>query len=224
MLKTTELFDLSHTVAGDFLRECPYPWQALDHIGAWICALGETLPAALYDHTAPDVWIAKSAVVAPSATVTGPCIIGAHTEVRTGAYIRGNVLVGEHAVIGNSTELKNAILFDGVQVPHFNYVGDSILGFGAHLGAGAVTSNVKSDKTPVVIRCGAESAPTGRKKIGAMIGDGVEIGCNSVLCPGAVIGKHSVIYPLCAVRGTVPAAHIYKGKDKMVSRAGFDEK
>lgn len=219
MLRTTELFDLSHTVAGDFLERCPYPWQALEHIGAWIRALGAALPEEEYDHPASDIWISKGARIAPSALVTGPCIIGRDTEMRGGALVRGSVLVGTGAVIGNSTELKNVILFDGVQVPHFNYVGDSILGFKAHFGAGAVTSNVKCDRSHVTVRCGAESAETGRKKVGAMVGDFVEIGCNSVLCPGCILGRESIVYPLSAVRGTVPARHIYKNAQKIVPRA-----
>ncbi len=216
MLKTADLFDLSHTVAGDFLKKCPYPWQALEHIGAWIRDIGQALPEEEYDHPAAEIWISKRARIAPSAVIAGPCIIGHGTEVRTGVFLRGNVLVGEDAVIGNSTELKNAILFDGVQVPHFNYVGDSILGFRAHLGAGAVTSNVKCDKSPVTVHCGEESAETGRKKVGAMVGDRVEVGCNSVLCPGCVIGRDSIIYPLSTVRGTVPACHIYKNAQKIL--------
>lgn len=218
MLKTMDLFDLSHTVAGDFLASCAYPWQALEHMGTWIREIGSTLPDDEYDHPFSDVWIAKSARIAPTAALNGTCIIGPRTEVRQGAFLRGNALVGADAVVGNSTELKNAILFDGVQVPHFNYVGDSILGFGAHFGAGAITSNVKCDKSTVVIHCGAESARTGRKKVGAMVGDRAEIGCNSVLCPGCVVGRESIVYPLCAVRGTVPAHYIYKNAQKIVPR------
>ena len=221
MLTTAELFDFSHTVAGDLLKKCTFPWEALDRIGAWICALGEELSPEEYERCGECVWIAKSAKISKSATIKGPCIVGAYSEVRTGAFLRGNVLIGNHAVIGNSTELKNAILFDGVQVPHFNYVGDSILGHAAHLGAGAVTSNVKCDKSPVCIRCGAESAATGRKKLGAMVGDHAEVGCNAVLCPGCVLGRESIVYPLCAVRGTVPPRHIYKSAEKIVPRRDF---
>ncbi len=221
MLKTEELFDVSHTVAGDFLKKCAYPWQALAQIGTWIREIGRSLPAEEYDRPFRDVWIAKGAYIASTALIHGPCIIGADTEVRHGAFLRGNVLVGTGAVVGNSTELKNAILFDGVQVPHFNYVGDSVLGFGAHLGAGAVTSNVKCDKSNVVIRCGKKSAETGRKKVGAMVGDRTEVGCNCVLCPGCVLGRDSVIYPLSMVRGTVPAGHVYKNAQKIVPRRGF---
>lgn len=218
MLKTAELFDFSHTVAGDFLKQCLYPWQALEHIGTWIRWLGAALPEGKYDHPSEEIWISKCARISSSAVVKGPCIIGCDTEVRAGAFLRGNVLIGEKAVVGNSTELKNAILFDGVQVPHFNYVGDSILGFKAHFGAGAVTSNVKCDKSLVAVRCGTESAETGRKKVGAMVGDRTEVGCNSVLCPGCVLGRECIIYPLSAVRGTVPARHIYKNAQKMVPR------
>jgi NDP-sugar pyrophosphorylase family protein len=221
MLTTVELFDLSHTVVGDFLQKCPFPWNVLDRIGAWIAAVGETLPTAEYDRCGERIWIAKSARVAANAVISGPCIIGHETEVRTGAFLRGNVLVGDFAVIGNSTEVKNAVLFDKVQVPHFNYVGDSILGFAAHFGAGAVTSNVKCDKSPVSIRCGAESSPTGRKKVGAMVGDRAEVGCHTVLCPGCVLGRDSIIYPLSAVRGTVPPRHIYKSAEKIVPRRDF---
>ena len=221
MLKTTELFDLSHTVLGDFLIKCLYPWQALPHIGAWIRQIGQRLPAVEYHRTDSDIWVARDADIAPDATVVGPCIIGHETVLRKGAFLRGNVLIGNGAVVGNSTEVKNAILFDGVQVPHFNYVGDSILGFRAHLGAGAITSNVKSDKSNVMIRCGEESAETGRKKVGAMVGDGAEVGCHAVLCPGCVLGRETVVYPLSMVRGTVPPHHIYKSAEKILPRQGF---
>lgn len=209
-LKTKELFELSHTVAGDFLKSCEYPWQALPHIAEWILAIGSTLSAEEYEHPAENVWIARSAKIASTASINGPCIIGAETEVRHCAFVRGNALIGKGAVVGNSTELKNVILFDGVQVPHFNYVGDSILGYKAHLGAGAVTSNVKSDKGLVVIRVNGQTIETDRKKVGAMVGDLVEVGCGSVLNPGTVIGRGSRIYPLCSVRGTVPEHCICK--------------
>lgn len=209
-LKTAELFDFSHTVAGVFLQKCDYPWQALPHVGDWILAIGATLEPDRYDRVGESIWIAKSAKVAPTASITGPCIIGEEAEVRHCAFIRGNALVGNGAVVGNSTELKNAILFDGVQVPHFNYVGDSILGYKSHLGAGAVTSNVKSDKGLVVIRAGEKKIETGRKKVGAMVGDLVEVGCGSVLNPGTVIGRKSRVYPLSSVRGAVPAKSIWK--------------
>lgn len=209
-VKTEELFDLSHTVTGDFLKKCEYPWQALSYIGEWIVTLGAALPATRYEQVTKGVWIAKSAKVAPTASISGPCIIGEESEVRHCAFIRGNALVGNGAVVGNSTELKNVILFDRVQVPHYNYVGDSILGYRAHLGAGAITSNVKSDKSAVVIRAGDRLIETGRKKVGAMVGDGAEVGCGSVLNPGAVLGRDCVIYPLSSVRGTVPSDTIYK--------------
>lgn len=220
-VQTQALFDFSHTVAGDFLKKYTYPWEALSHIGRWIMAIGAELDIAQYHHPAPDIWIAKSATVAPSASVTGPCIIGEGSEVRHGAFIRGNALVGQESVVGNSTELKNVILFDGVQVPHFNYVGDSILGYKVHLGAGAVTSNVKSDKREVVIRFCHEKLHTYRKKVGAMIGDMVEVGCGCVLNPGTVIGRGSRIYPLCAVRGAVPERVVYKGDGQIFPLQDF---
>ena len=212
------LFDLSHTLAGEQLGRLRYPHEALEHIGAWILEIGATLSQEQYDHPAEDIWIAKSAKVAKSASITGPCIIGERTEVRHCAFIRGNALVGADAVVGNSTELKNVILFDNVQVPHYNYVGDSILGYKAHLGAGAITSNVKSDKTPVVIRCGESRLNTGRKKVGAMVGDNVEVGCGSVLNPGTVIGRGSAVYPLSSVRGAVGAGCIYKKQGEIAKK------
>ena len=217
-IKTAALFDLSHTVAGDFLQACAYPHEALERIGAWICLIGATLSLAEYEHPEKDIWIAKNARVAPTASIQGPCLIGSESEIRHGAFIRGNALVGRNAVVGNSTELKNAILLDEVQVPHFNYVGDSILGYRAHLGAGAITSNVKSDRSPVVIRCGEAYLQTGRRKVGAMIGDRAEVGCNSVLCPGTVLGRDTVVYPLSFVRGTVPEDTIYKNRNEIRPR------
>ncbi|MBQ4074068.1 MAG: UDP-N-acetylglucosamine pyrophosphorylase [Clostridia bacterium] len=211
MITTKNLFDLSHSLASPLLEKTEYPWEALDHIKDFILALGKTLPEAEYDQPSPGVWIARDASVAPSAHIGAPCIIGHKTEVRQCAFIRGSALIGDGAVVGNSTEIKNAILFDGVQVPHFNYVGDSILGYKSHLGAGAVTSNVKSDKTPVSVRSGDEVYSTGRKKLGAMVGDYAEVGCNSVLNPGTVLGRHAAVYPLSSVRGTVPENHICKG-------------
>lgn len=210
-MKTADLFDLSHTLAAPWLARTEYPWEILDRIKDIIAAIGETLPADAFDHPADGVWIAKDAEVFPSAYIGAPCIIGRGTQVRQGAFIRGGALVGDGAVIGNSTELKNCILFDGVQAPHFNYVGDAVLGYRAHLGAGAVTSNVKSDKTPVVVQNGKERIETGRRKLGAMVGDWVEVGCNSVLNPGTVIGRESRVYPLSCVRGVVPPRHIVKG-------------
>ncbi len=209
MLKTAELYDLSHSLAGTYLKDFEYPWQALSGIKALILSLGEKLDGD-YVQVSPGVWIHKTATVAPTAYLGAPCIIGAGTEIRHCAFIRGSALVGDHCVVGNSVELKNVILFDNVQVPHFNYVGDSILGFKSHMGAGAVTSNVKSDHSLVVVKNGSDQMPTGLKKFGAMLGDFVEVGCNSVLNPGTVIGPRSNIYPTSCVRGTVPADSIWK--------------
>ena len=210
-IKTADLFDLTHTRAADMLVACEYPWEALDKIGETVLAVGRALPSERYDHPKEDVWIAKTASVAPTASIAGPCVIGENTEVRPGAFIRGNALVGDGAVVGNSAELKNCILFDGVQVPHYNYVGDSILGHKAHMGAGAITSNVKGDRTNVVVR-GERTYETGRRKFGAMLGDRAEIGCNSVLNPGTIIGRDAQVYPLSSVRGVVPQSHICKGE------------
>ncbi len=209
-LTVTALYDLSHTLAAPLLSGVTYPWEALDGLGDFIRQLGETLPAEEYTHPAPTVWIHRTATVFDSAYLGEGIIIGPNAEVRHGAFLRGNALVGAGAVVGNSTELKNVILFDGVQVPHYNYVGDSVLGYKAHMGAGAITSNVKSDKTPVTIRTQDAVVETGRKKCGAMLGDHVEVGCGSVLNPGTVIGAHSRVYPLSSVRGAVPANSIYK--------------
>lgn len=216
-VKVSDLFDLNETLAKELLEEVTYPWEALDMIGDYIKKIGKTLPKAEYNCLGEDIWISKSAKIAPTVSLCGPLIIGANTEIRHGAFIRGNALIGEHCVVGNSTELKNVILFSHVQVPHYNYVGDSILGAYAHMGAGSVTSNVKSDKTEVVIK-GEEQIPTGRKKVGAMLGDYVEVGCNSVLNPGTIVGKHSSIYPLSMVRGVVPEYHIYKSKEEIVKK------
>ncbi len=202
-----DLYDLSHTIAGDYLSTFTYPWEALKGIKDLILQLGPTLTD--YEERAPRVWVHPTATVAPTAYLGAPCIIGPETEVRHCAFIRGSALVGAGCVVGNSTELKNVILFDKVQVPHYNYVGDSILGYKAHMGAGSITSNVKSDKALVVIK-GETNIPTGQKKVGAMLGDRVEIGCNSVLNPGTVIGRDSNVYPLSCVRGVVPANSIYK--------------
>ncbi len=217
-VKTNELFDLSHTRATEYLKNTTYPHEALADIGKWILAIGEDLDAEKFDRPAPDIWIAKSAKVAPSAAITGPCIIDEDTEVRHCAFIRGNALVGKGAVVGNSTELKNVILFDGVQVPHYNYVGDSILGFKAHMGAGAITSNVKGDKSLVVIKDGENKIPTERKKVGAMLGDFAEIGCGCVLNPGTVVGPRTQIYPLTSVRGVIPADSICKDSNTVVAK------
>ena len=209
MIKTTELYDLSHSMAGNYLSSFDYPWQALAGIKNLILELGGQLGEE-YVQTEANVWVHKTAKVAPTAYLGAPCIIGAGTEVRHGAFVRGSALVGENCVVGNSVELKNVILFDNVQVPHYNYVGDSILGYKSHMGAGSLTSNVKSDKTLVVVKNGAEQIPTGLKKFGAMLGDRVEVGCNSVLNPGTVIGKDTNIYPTSCVRGVVPENSIWK--------------
>ena len=208
MYTVSSLYDLSHTMAADYLRQFTYPWEALSGIKNLILELGKTLGDD-YTEVSDQVWVHKTAKVFPSAYLGAPCIIGPDTEVRHCAFIRGAALVGAGCVVGNSVELKNVILFDKVQVPHFNYVGDSILGYKAHMGAGSVTSNVKSDKSLVVVHTDPE-IPTGLKKFGAMLGDGVEVGCNSVLNPGTVVGKYSSIYPVSCVRGVVPADSIYK--------------
>ena len=217
-LTVSALLDLTHTAAGDFLAQFTYPWEALPKIGEAIRTIGATLSAEEYDCPRPGVWIAKTATVAPTAFIGDNTIIGPETEVRHGAFIRGNALVGAGVVVGNSVELKNVILFDKVQVPHYNYVGDSILGYRSHMGAGSITSNVKSDKTLVTVRCGEEKIETGLKKFGAILGDRVEVGCNSVLNPGTVIGRNSNVYPLSSVRGTVPAEHIFKGAGNVVAK------
>ncbi len=218
MLTILDLYDLNHTLAGDYLRRFTYPWEALSGIKELILALGATLSPAEYDQPQPNVWVHKTATVAPTAFLGAPVIIGAGTEVRHCAFIRGSALVGEGCVVGNSVELKNVILFDKVQTPHYNYVGDSILGYKSHMGAGSITSNVKSDKTLVVVRQGEERIATGIKKVGAMLGDGVEVGCNSVLNPGTVIGPGSSVYPLSSVRGVVPANHIYKNQNQIIAK------
>ena len=217
MYTISELFDLQHTLAGAYLARFTYPWEALAGISDLICALGAELGED-YEERAPQVWVHKTAKVAPTAYLGAPCIIGADTEVRHCAFIRGSALVGEGCVVGNSVELKNVILFDGVQTPHYNYVGDSILGYKSHMGAGSITSNVKSDKSHVAAVCGEEQIDTGRKKVGAMLGDHVEIGCNSVLNPGCIIGRRSSVYPVSCVRGTVPADSICKTGGVIVPR------
>ena len=216
MYTVKSLYDLSHSLAGEYLSGFEYPWQALPGIKEMILNLGETLGED-YEEVAPQVWVHKTAKVMPTAFLGAPCIIGANTEVRHCAFIRGSALVGENCVVGNSVELKNVILFDNVQVPHYNYVGDSILGYKSHMGAGSLTSNVKSDKSLVVIHAEQE-IPTGIKKVGAMLGDCVEVGCNSVLNPGTVIGKNSNIYPVSCVRGVVPANSIYKTGGVIVAK------
>ncbi len=213
-----ELYDLTHTAAAGYLAGFTYPHEALPGIKALILELGSRLSAEEYDHPADDVWIAKDAVLFQNHYIAGPAIIGHRTEVRPGAFIRGSALVGDDCVIGNSTELKNVILFDRVQVPHYNYVGDSILGYHSHMGAGAITSNVKGDQKPVVLRDGTRTLDTGMKKVGAMLGDYAEIGCNSVLNPGTVVGRNTQIYPLSMVRGTVPADSIFKNGSEIVPK------
>lgn len=218
MMKTIDLFDLDHTRAASLLKDTVYPWEALDGIRDLILSLGPTLPEDEFEKRGEDVWIARDAVIYPNNYIAGPCIIGHRTEVRPGAFIRGSALVGDDCVVGNSTELKNVILFDRVQVPHYNYVGDSILGWKSHLGAGAVTSNVRSDKLPVTVRDGEKRIPTGRKKMGAMVGDLVEVGCHAVLNPGTVVGPETNIYPTSCVRGTVPPRSIWKNDGTVVAK------
>lgn len=218
MIKTTDLFSLEHTIAKDYLSSFEYPWQALKGIKDFIIKTGEKLPEEEFNEIAPHVWVHKEAVVTPTAFIGAPCIIGKGTEVRHCAFIRGSALVGENCVVGNSTEVKNAIIFDDVQIPHYNYVGDSILGYKSHLGAGSVTSNVKSDKTLVTVKLDGETIETGLKKFGAMVGDGVEVGCNSVLNPGTVIGRNSNIYPLSRVRGVIKENRIFKDINNIVEK------
>lgn len=212
------LFDLTHTAAAPLLEPLCYPWEALPKIGEFILRLGASLPEEEYERRAEDVWVARSAVVFDSAYLHGPAVIGPGTEVRQCAFIRGNALVGAGCVVGNSTELKNVILFDGVQVPHYNYVGDSILGYKAHMGAGSITSNIKSDKTDVRFDTGSGRIETGLRKVGSMLGDFVEIGCNSVLNPGSVVGRRTSVYPLSMVRGFVPPDSIYKHAGEIAPR------
>lgn len=216
--KIQNLFNLNETIAADLFEGCTYPWEVLPKISGFIKELGEKLDPEEYEKKGEDVWIAKSANVYPSAYIHGPAIIGKNAEVRHCAFIRGNAIVGENAVVGNSTELKNVVLFNGVQVPHYNYVGDSILGYKAHMGAGSITSNVKSDKKNVVVKDGNNRIGTGLKKFGAMIGDNVEVGCGSVLNPGTVIGPESNIYPLSSVREVVPAHSIYKKRGEVAEK------
>ncbi len=216
MLSISEMFDLSHTRAAELLSGVKYPWDALDGIKALILKIGAELDESEYYSPKEGVWIAKDAVIFESAYIGAPCIIGHKTEVRHCAFIRSSALIGDGCVIGNSTELKNVIIFDNVQVPHYNYVGDSILGYKSHMGAGSITSNVKSDKKNIVIRDGESRIETGRKKIGAILGDFVEVGCGSVLNPGTVIGPHTNIYPLSGVRGVVPAHSMYKKQGEIV--------
>lgn len=220
-MKTTvkDLYDLSHSIMGEFLGQFTYPWEALSRIKEEIERLGATLPKEEFEEISPRVWVHKSAKVAPTAYLGAPCIVDEGAEVRHCAFVRGSAVVGKGSVVGNSTELKNVILFDGVQVPHYNYVGDSILGYKSHMGAGAVTSNVKSDKTLVVVKEKTEQIATGLKKFGAMLGDCVEVGCNSVLNPGTVVCPNTNVYPLSCVRGVIPSDSIYKTGGVIVKKA-----
>ena len=217
-MEIKNLLDLSQTIAADIFEGKTYPWEVLADIGAFTLELGAKLPLEEYDLVGDNVWIAKDAKVAPTAFIAGPAIIGKGAEVRHCAFIRGNAIVGENAVVGNSVELKNVIIFNNAQVPHYNYVGDSILGYKAHMGAGSITSNLKSDKSLVTIMCKGEKMETGLKKMGAVLGDNVEVGCNSVLNPGTVIGRCSNIYPLSSVRGYVEEGSIYKNKNEIVKK------
>lgn len=217
MYKITELYDLEHTIAADYLRQFKYPWEALNGIREFILAVGPTLGED-YEEREEQVWVHKTAKVFPSAYLGAPCIIGPDTEVRHCAFIRGSAIVGAECVVGNSVELKNVILFDRVQVPHYNYVGDSILGYFSHMGAGSITSNFRADHGEITVHDGAERMKTGLNKIGAMLGDYVEVGCNAVCNPGTIVGRHSVIYPTSCVRGTVPENSIWKNDGKVVSR------
>lgn len=217
-LEINNLYNTEETIAKELFSTARYPWELLPQISGFIIELGNSLPADKYEKKGGNIWIAKSATVYPSALINGPCIIDEEAEIRHGAFIRGNAIVGKGAVVGNSTELKNVILFNKVQVPHYNYVGDSILGFKAHMGAGSVTSNVKSDKTLVTVKGKTEKIETGLKKFGAMLGDLVEVGCNSVLNPGTVIGRETNIYPTSCVRGFIPQGSIFKNQDNIVKK------
>lgn len=216
--KINNLYNLEETIAGKLFEGAEYPWELLPKISSFILELGKSLPKDRYEQIQENVWAAKSAKIAPSACINGPAIIDEEAEIRHCAFIRGNAIVGKGAVVGNSTELKNVILFNKVQVPHYNYVGDSILGYKSHMGAGSITSNVKSDKTLVVVKDGEEEIETGLKKFGAMLGDNVEVGCNSVLNPGTVIGRNTNVYPTSMVRGCIPAGSIYKKKGEVAGK------
>jgi NDP-sugar pyrophosphorylase family protein len=217
-LTIKELYDLNETIAAGLFEGAVYPWELLPKIGKFIIELGNALPNDKFDKRGENIWVAKSATIAPTACINGPCIIDEEAEVRHCAFIRGNAIVGKGAVVGNSTELKNVVLFNKVQVPHYNYVGDSILGFKAHMGAGSITSNVKSDKTLVTVKSLYGNIDTGLKKMGAMLGDNVEVGCNSVLNPGTVIGRNSNVYPTSMVRGYVEAGSIYKKQGEIAKK------
>ena len=213
------LYDLTETIAAELFTEAEYPWEVLPRIHDFILELGKRLPEEIYEKRGEDIWVAKNAKVAPTACLNGPLNIDEEAEIRHCAFVRGNAIVGKGAVVGNSTELTNVILFNKVQVPHYNYVGDSVLGFKSHMGAGSITSNVKSDKTLVVVKNGEEKIETGLKKMGAMLGDHVEVGCNSVLNPGTVIGRNSNVYPTSCVRGVIPAGHIFKRPGEVVKNS-----
>ncbi len=212
------MYDLNETIAAQLFAGADYPWEVLGKISDFIINLGNSLDSSRYENRGENIWIAKSAKVAPTACLNGPLIIDEEAEIRHCAFIRGSAIVGKGAVVGNSTELKNVVIFNSVQVPHYNYVGDSILGYKSHMGAGSITSNVKSDKTLVTVKNGSEVIETGLKKFGAMIGDYVEVGCNSVLNPGTVVGRHTNIYPLSMVRGVIPSNSIYKNKNEIVEK------
>lgn len=214
----SNLYDLTQTIAADLFTGKEFPWEVLPEISKFIVALGETLDESIYEKRGENIWVAKSASVAPTACINGPCIIDEEAEVRHCAFVRGNAIIGKGAVVGNSTELKNVVLFNKVQVPHYNYVGDSVLGYKAHMGAGSITSNVKSDKTLVVVKAKEGQIATGLKKFGAMLGDNVEVGCNSVLNPGTVVGRESNIYPTSCVRGCIPAKHIFKNSGEVIQK------
>lgn len=221
--KIVNLYDLEETIAKDLFEGLTYPWEALAKISDYIRKLGPTLDEERFEKRGEDIWVAKSAKVAPTASLNGPLIIDEDAEIRHCAFVRGSAIVGKGSVVGNSTELKNVVIFNSVQVPHYNYVGDSILGYKSHMGAGSITSNVKSDKTLVVVKDGGEKIKTGLKKFGAMLGDHVEVGCNSVLNPGTVIGRHTNVYPLSSVRGVVPANAIYKNRSEVVEKRDRNE-
>lgn len=216
--KIKNLYNLEETIAKKLFESFEYPWEVLPEIGKFIIELGNTLDKEIYEQKGENVWIAKTAKVMPTAYINGPAIIGENSEIRHCAFIRGNAIVGNNAVVGNSTELKNVILFNEVQVPHYNYVGDSILGFKSHMGAGSITSNIKSDKRLVVIKNGEKCMETGLKKVGAMVGDNVEVGCGSILNPGSIIGKNTNIYPLSSVRGVLPSNNIYKNQNEVIEK------
>ena len=223
MIEIKDLYDLNKTIAAELFAGKTYPWEVLDEIADFIFRLGETLSPDEYEHPSDGVWVAKDARIFPTAYIGSPCIIDRSAELRHCAFIRESAIIGKNAVVGNSTELKNVVLFDGVQVPHYNYVGDSVLGYLSHMGAGAVTSNVKADHSNVVVKCGERLFATGRMKVGAMLGDHVEVGCNTVLNPGTVVGRNTNIYPTSCVRGFIPANSIYKDKNNIAAKQNITE-